>query len=497
MDLNLAYEHLKYAINNKPDDPSYNDSMGWFYYKTGHFNLSRKYLSKALQIKPDMAEPLLHLAKLELHESNIDKALEKSIDALKINPETEGLVSFIGFVTAAKTINMELKKIEELKTQSVQSLNKKFSLSSSLARLYYTNGFLLKSKEIYLKLLDIIPDKTLFLKKIEEIDALIAGKISFTGNAELITHKKPLPDYLNKIPDQSIQFSIFNNSLINRIFEFSYNNFELLKIFNKNIFFELKPELILQYIIPDSSNNKIELVFIAEYKNSKNINSNLKNLINVFNFISKNQRIHTLENPEDMPLWTVIFFNRTFYISFVNNKLFITSSKKLLNEFTMNTLNFKSIKNSSEFVTLWNKNKAPEFHAIFYSNKIFFEKLFEKIPALNSVNNFSNLKNIKNCLEKIYFKNANTLDEYYSIETSDSETSNKIGDFLNNMINMSKSLYESKIIKINPLIETEDKFVTAHIEVNGFLGMKDFLSKHIFKNKPFIKKIIKLIKFKK
>lgn len=497
MDLNLAYKHLTYALNKAPDDPSYNDSLGWLYYKADKLNLARKYIEKALRIKPDMPEVLFHLSKLQLKEKKMDKALKTSLQVLKLSPDLDGLVNYIGFVTAIKALKQEIESISSLKTQSAQSIAQKIYFDSFTAELYFKNKFYTQALNIYEKLLTSTPNKQNFINRIKEIKKIRPLPL----NVIKIKKESPVqfPDYLKMIPNASIQASVIKKDLINRIFNFSINNINYLKIFNPGLLKEMIPEKIIQSIFRYEDGDKAVFLLVAEYNKTENLKENLKGISNIVNLFSKKKRVKettfiSKNSTLKHNLWEISISNYLFYINIADNKLIVSSSKEInLTFINKKKFDFTSITTKENFDKLWQDSNCKNFHAIFYSNKKFYEALFSKIPALKNIKKFNDLLKISDAIEKIHFTDANTLDEYYSLKCQSPDAANQLGNFINELMAMSKTLYESDKIAIVSEIKTEDSFLNAHIKVKGFLGMKDFINKHILKNKNLLINFIKSV----
>ncbi len=62
--LNKALELAKKAVSHNPENAAYNDTLGYVYYKKGQYDLAKKFLKKALSIKPDSTEIRTHINEL-------------------------------------------------------------------------------------------------------------------------------------------------------------------------------------------------------------------------------------------------------------------------------------------------------------------------------------------------------------------------------------------------------------------------------------------------
>ncbi|MEJ5361959.1 MAG: tetratricopeptide repeat protein [Spirochaetota bacterium] len=62
--LSKAMELAKKAVTRFPNNAAYNDTLGYVYYKRGEYNLAKKFLKKALSLKPDNSEIRKHIDEL-------------------------------------------------------------------------------------------------------------------------------------------------------------------------------------------------------------------------------------------------------------------------------------------------------------------------------------------------------------------------------------------------------------------------------------------------
>ena len=76
-DINIAkgLEILREVIRLKPDNPSYLDSLGWAYYKSGDLQASLKNLERALEISKDRPEIKSHMDTVVNHKFKIKSLL--------------------------------------------------------------------------------------------------------------------------------------------------------------------------------------------------------------------------------------------------------------------------------------------------------------------------------------------------------------------------------------------------------------------------------------
>ncbi|NMB63818.1 MAG: tetratricopeptide repeat protein [Spirochaetes bacterium] len=62
--LSKALELAKKAVSHAPNNAAYNDTLGYVYYKRGEYNMAKKFLKKALSLKPDNSEIRSHIDEL-------------------------------------------------------------------------------------------------------------------------------------------------------------------------------------------------------------------------------------------------------------------------------------------------------------------------------------------------------------------------------------------------------------------------------------------------
>lgn len=72
--LDEAVKLVQQAIEIDPENPSYLDSLGWGYFKTGKLDLAEQNLKKALKIDPFSATMLDHLGDVYQKQGNIELA---------------------------------------------------------------------------------------------------------------------------------------------------------------------------------------------------------------------------------------------------------------------------------------------------------------------------------------------------------------------------------------------------------------------------------------
>ena len=72
-DLSTAAELCKRAIQKKPDQPAYLDSLGWIYYKMGKTGAAKNYLQRAKQLSKSHQVIKSHLEAV-LEQANKEKS---------------------------------------------------------------------------------------------------------------------------------------------------------------------------------------------------------------------------------------------------------------------------------------------------------------------------------------------------------------------------------------------------------------------------------------
>ena len=83
-----AYELIKRALEQRPNDPAIMDSMGWVEYRRGNIQSAREWLEKAYAAFPD-AEVAAHLGEVLWQAGNEKRALEVWNRALEKTPDSE------------------------------------------------------------------------------------------------------------------------------------------------------------------------------------------------------------------------------------------------------------------------------------------------------------------------------------------------------------------------------------------------------------------------
>ncbi|MEJ2053690.1 MAG: tetratricopeptide repeat protein [Calditrichaceae bacterium] len=86
-----ALKMVQKALEISPDNGAYLDTIGWIYYKLGHYNEAEKYIKQAIQMREDSAVVFEHLGDVyfELEEFNL--ARENWQRALDITPDNSQL----------------------------------------------------------------------------------------------------------------------------------------------------------------------------------------------------------------------------------------------------------------------------------------------------------------------------------------------------------------------------------------------------------------------
>jgi tetratricopeptide (TPR) repeat protein len=90
--LDEAVDLIKRALEVRPDDGYYIDSLGWAYYKQGNLKEALKELKRAVDLVPD--DPVLreHLGDIYLGIRKGEKAKDEWLKSLEIDPSNEKLM---------------------------------------------------------------------------------------------------------------------------------------------------------------------------------------------------------------------------------------------------------------------------------------------------------------------------------------------------------------------------------------------------------------------
>lgn len=83
-----AYDLIKRALAQKPDDPAIQDSMGWVEYRLGNLPAAREYLEKSYAVFPD-PEVAAHLGEVLWQAGSEQRAREIWLKALQEEPDNE------------------------------------------------------------------------------------------------------------------------------------------------------------------------------------------------------------------------------------------------------------------------------------------------------------------------------------------------------------------------------------------------------------------------
>lgn len=83
-----AYDLIKRALDQKPDDPAIQDSMGWVQYRRGNLAEARAWLEKSYAVFPD-PEVAAHLGEVLWQAGNEQRAREIWLKALGEDPDSE------------------------------------------------------------------------------------------------------------------------------------------------------------------------------------------------------------------------------------------------------------------------------------------------------------------------------------------------------------------------------------------------------------------------
>jgi tetratricopeptide (TPR) repeat protein len=81
--LDEAEQLIKKALELKPDDGFYLDSLGWVFYQKGNYKLALEYLQRALKIEPKEGVIMEHVADVKLKQGDLAGAREYYEKALK------------------------------------------------------------------------------------------------------------------------------------------------------------------------------------------------------------------------------------------------------------------------------------------------------------------------------------------------------------------------------------------------------------------------------
>lgn len=87
--LDRALEMSKRAVEQRPENSAYLDTLGWIYFKLGDLDLAKHYVRKAIDVGSDSAVVHDHMGDIYYHLSEYDKALEYWKKALELDDSKE------------------------------------------------------------------------------------------------------------------------------------------------------------------------------------------------------------------------------------------------------------------------------------------------------------------------------------------------------------------------------------------------------------------------
>jgi len=90
--LPYAFSLIEKAIKQKPDDPNFLDTYGWYFYKIGKYEEAKKFIEKSIQIDSSRAEPFFHLSLIYEALGNQIKSKENFEKAIKIDPNNKEIL---------------------------------------------------------------------------------------------------------------------------------------------------------------------------------------------------------------------------------------------------------------------------------------------------------------------------------------------------------------------------------------------------------------------
>lgn len=94
--LDKAFEYIQKAIALAPNDGYIRDSLGWYYYKTGQFDLALKELNVAFKHAPGDVEILKHLAMVHKELKNFNQArtfIDQALGQAKFEDERQKILA--------------------------------------------------------------------------------------------------------------------------------------------------------------------------------------------------------------------------------------------------------------------------------------------------------------------------------------------------------------------------------------------------------------------
>jgi tetratricopeptide (TPR) repeat protein len=82
-----AYDYIKRALEQQPNDPATIDSMGWVQYKLGNLEQAQQYLEQAMELYPD-DEIAAHLGEVLWVSGQREAALNIWRSGLELEPQS-------------------------------------------------------------------------------------------------------------------------------------------------------------------------------------------------------------------------------------------------------------------------------------------------------------------------------------------------------------------------------------------------------------------------
>ncbi len=89
--LNEALQMARKALQKRPEEAAYLDTMGWIYYKLGDYAQAETYIKRSVELRPDSGVVIEHLGDIYIEMGQKDKALEMWQKALRLNPDDQKL----------------------------------------------------------------------------------------------------------------------------------------------------------------------------------------------------------------------------------------------------------------------------------------------------------------------------------------------------------------------------------------------------------------------
>ncbi len=90
-DLDRALEMSTRAVEQRPENSAYLDTLGWIYFKLGDIDLAKKYIRKAIDVGSDSAVVHDHMGDVYYHLDQYDKAMEYWKKALELDDSKENI----------------------------------------------------------------------------------------------------------------------------------------------------------------------------------------------------------------------------------------------------------------------------------------------------------------------------------------------------------------------------------------------------------------------